>query len=354
MKSLALLLSVLQATSGFPHGPGETTSSSPAIAPNASTTLNSPVPEGVFLEKHLSMQDTPKTPGAKMIKTRTGPFNLKSMEMVSSTPRLRVDMPCTDCYLTAMEAGLELEDGTSVNIDSGAWLHHMVLYIMGPGHSDLTCPLNWPERIYAAGNERTTARLNEKEPLGIKVGKSDRLAMIYDLVNNAMEDRTFYVTMMFEYVPSTSPEFAAHKPAKCLWLDITNCGDSEEVAPPTPTFTLESQPYSMARGGRFINGYGHVHDAGQKVSITVNNDIVCDSAQLYGREAGFIESREGENPGMAHVSDAGTCREYGGWKAGDKLSVKTFYDSRTTPLNKMHDGSVQEVMGIAINYVVEE
>lgn len=63
-------------------------------------------------------------------------------------------MPCTDCTIIFVQAGLEYDDGTTADADTQFWLHHTVIYNQNklpavcslPGHVD---------KLFASGNERT-------------------------------------------------------------------------------------------------------------------------------------------------------------------------------------------------------
>jgi len=63
-----------------------------------------------------------------------------------------VEMPCTDCLITGFLAGLEFEDGSNANANTGMWLHHTAF--LNLNQSDTTCP-DYPSRFLASGNERT-------------------------------------------------------------------------------------------------------------------------------------------------------------------------------------------------------
>ena len=43
--------------------------------------------------------------------------------MSSNVNEPNIEKPCTECFVTAMEADLEDEEGRSLNADTGAWLH---------------------------------------------------------------------------------------------------------------------------------------------------------------------------------------------------------------------------------------
>lgn len=65
--------------------------------------------------------------------------------------------PCIDCVLTHIQAGLEYADGTHANINSGMYLHHVVLGNLE--RDSVVCPLN-SETFFTSGNERTRVELS--------------------------------------------------------------------------------------------------------------------------------------------------------------------------------------------------
>lgn len=48
-----------------------------------------------------------------------------------------IKKPCDNCWITAGEGRIEYEDGTEANIDTGAYLHHMVVASLGAGGGGL-------------------------------------------------------------------------------------------------------------------------------------------------------------------------------------------------------------------------
>jgi hypothetical protein len=77
--------------------------------------------------------------GATRVKIRYGPMNLPSTKdknfeattlFVSGMfdkMSVGIRQPCVDCTLLYMQAGMEYADGSDANIDTGSWLHHIVL-----------------------------------------------------------------------------------------------------------------------------------------------------------------------------------------------------------------------------------
>lgn len=78
--------------------------------------------QGPVLEAPLTTANI-KAPGGKVTKIRYGPFAIPAMGMLENKDIRNITKPCTDCFITGYEAGLEDEAGNSVNTDVGAWLH---------------------------------------------------------------------------------------------------------------------------------------------------------------------------------------------------------------------------------------
>lgn len=122
-------------------------------------TTDGPVPQGVYLEKPVTQAHA--APNTKVVEMKYGPFPIGAMAMLDNKLAPNVALPCSNCFITAMQADLYDDSGKSINIDTGAWLHHMVMSLMGTGKRDLVCPIMMgTQRIFASGNERTPVRIN--------------------------------------------------------------------------------------------------------------------------------------------------------------------------------------------------
>ena len=66
-------------------------------------------------------------------------------------------LPCKNCFITWMQAGLEYPNGTNANVDSGMWLHHTVLSNVARKDT-LGCGYKG-DRFFASGNERSAIDL---------------------------------------------------------------------------------------------------------------------------------------------------------------------------------------------------
>jgi hypothetical protein len=74
---------------------------------------------GVILEPDL-VPGKPGKDGATVTKGRVGPFHVRSGRS-QEYPILPFPPPCVNCWITAMQLGLEYEDGKEANTDTGAW-----------------------------------------------------------------------------------------------------------------------------------------------------------------------------------------------------------------------------------------
>jgi hypothetical protein len=93
--------------------------------------------------------------GAKRVIMRYGPYTVPPSMInngMKEFTEAAANRPCTDCYITKLQAGLEYPNGSIANSNTGMWLHHAVLYDFG--RKDLACP-DLPYRFFASGNERT-------------------------------------------------------------------------------------------------------------------------------------------------------------------------------------------------------
>jgi hypothetical protein len=82
------------------------------------------LPPGFQTEPDLDENVPALAPGGKIVKRRQGPFTLfpgnqveRELQWIPIT-----ELPCKDCYITAIQGGLEFEDGTPAYVDSGAFL----------------------------------------------------------------------------------------------------------------------------------------------------------------------------------------------------------------------------------------
>ncbi|KAE8444238.1 hypothetical protein EG329_000738 [Mollisiaceae sp. DMI_Dod_QoI] len=259
--------------------------------------------------------------------------------------------PCSDCLITFMLAGLEYEDGSYANANTGMWLHHVVL--LNLAQKDTVCPSH-PERIFASGNERTPINIcaNGTQKAGYHLTSSASLLIAPELMNTSPHPRSVYITLTYEYIPSPSP--LSFSPIKLIWLDIGGCGSSEYSLPPDsePAFSITSPAWSASISGEITFGAAHPHDGGLDVKVLRNDEWACVSRATYGESEGYREEGEGEGGREhEHVSGMSVCWGLGRMERGEEWGVVVRYDlDAREPMRGMH-GDLEPVMGIALLYV---
>jgi hypothetical protein len=288
--------------------------------------------------------------------------------MIWNQPVQNVAMPCTNCYVTSIQAGLEYADGSNANINTGMWLHHMVLMAKGQGKSDATCSssaFSLPhfavggtgantERIFASGNERTTIDMAPKDgrKFGYKVNNGDSFHLLVDLMNLNTTDKSVYLTLDYKYANGSAPGYTNVKP---VWLDIAQCGTSE-VPAKTGAYTL---PYTWTSNfaGTLVGGGGHLHDGGTNSQFLNNGAEFCNSVAAYGTKPEYVDPGGGMDHGDGghghaggmHISEMSLCPQGSTIKPGDKITLNGVYDANKYP-QMVHDGKLHSVMSIGILY----
>ena len=299
---------------------------------------------------------SPTAPGK--VTVRYGPYTIPAatptrMGMLANNFAFNVKRPCTNCYITSMQAGLITPDGQNANVDRGLWLHHMVM--MDTSKQDLC---GWPlgQRFFSSGNERTP--VNAGGPYAYPQGANGNWTLIYDLMNMTAQAKQVYITVEFGYSPLSTPNI---RPITPLWLDVAGCISASSVpARPGQKYTLRSTPITSQSAGKLIGIGGHLHDGGVNLEVTKNGQLICDSRATYGGKPEYIEGPTSlEMPGMAHLSEMSRCQgtreaPVTSIAVGDRIAIAANYDMTPTgPGGHMHEGEMapHPVMGIAIGYL---
>lgn len=192
----------------------------------------------------------PRVAGARRVKWRYGPFSVPNVNLKNNAGEMGMlynyptqeKKPCTGkCTILGFIAGLEYRDGKNANINTGTWLHHMVIFNVGEGRQDATCkakPISVPhtvvgassrnsERIFASGNERTPfAFLDASNKAGYMLREKDSFALISEFMNTDPTDKEVFLTVTYDIVDG-HPEGWSH--LHPVWLDIQQCGTSEVI-----------------------------------------------------------------------------------------------------------------------------
>lgn len=238
-----------------------------------------------------------------------------------------VRKPCSSCYVVGMVPSLVYPNGKVANYNTGAMLHHFVLF--NSSAHDVTCPA-WSQRFFASGNERTPMVL--PAGYGYPVAANDNWRMLVELMNMSMKTQHLQVQITYYTMPT-----AAHLHAVTpLWLDEDECGNSEYSIPAGHSDKVWNYSVPATIAGDIVATSGHVHDYGTHISVTdtTSGKLICSARAGYGQIAAYDKN-------IDHMSGC----------TGDPLAV--IHTGDTLRLDSYYNSPVAEngVMGIMIAYV---
>ncbi|KAF2665461.1 hypothetical protein BT63DRAFT_417021 [Microthyrium microscopicum] len=353
-----------------------------------------------------------KVAGSQSVKMRYGPYKVQNSTyksamdeygMLANYVERNIEKPCVRCTLLGMTAGLEYENGKNANIDTGLWLHHMVMFNVGDDRQDATChqreisvphvfigetPRN-SERFFLSGNERTPVMFTEwgVGDAGYNIKTSDKLAVIIDIMNDTPRDVVTWLTIQWDFIDGHPYDYEI----KPIWLDARQCGTSE-VNPPAgqKKFTIDYK-WKSDVAGQIVGTIEHLHDGGTNMTVSIDGRLACDSESLYGTKPEYISAPmapmapapapatsgtaaagghaghgSATPPGAAggghghsmgagkHISVQKAC--YGPsllektLKIGQTVAMSGYYDYNKYPGQVHEDGKPDEVMGLGIVY----
>jgi hypothetical protein len=270
--------------------------------------------------------------------------------------------PCSDCTLKYAKSFLKYLDGSVANINTGAWLHHLTMSVVGPGREDLRCPGGTAripkdmERMLAFHNDRndTYFGVTGTDPMGFYLGKDDSMILELMLKNELNTPKDVEYSIEWEYVPGRPEGWGD---VRGIWVDVAPCSAMmSDIEPPEgkQKFKISGPEWVSTINGRLLNTVGHMHDGGTAVSITKNGKTVCESQAVYNGNPDYIPSPEAILKGaieMSHISRYTPCINIGEIKKGDVIGISADYDfDKWKPIrNKV--GVESDVMGLAMVFV---
>ncbi|RAY17150.1 hypothetical protein DPM19_03060 [Actinomadura craniellae] len=230
------------------------------------------------------------------------------VELYSGCREMKIQKPCEDCYITGILPDLVIAGtDTSVNIETGGMLHHVVNMnisrkdpLCGPGlgkHINMLGLMQGGnERFFAAGNERTFGSVHSSGQYGYRVNAGDKWGLVYHLMNHTHQPLTVEFKYTFTWVKSA-------KQAHPYWLDIDQCGNSEKEVP--AGYSDTHYEARLWRRGTVLSLGGHGHDGILGVSLenASNGKWYCTS--IPGYEAGTPHGPAGPGAGTpGHPAEA--------------------------------------------------
>jgi hypothetical protein len=207
--------------------------------------------------------------------------------------------------------------------------------------------------LWAAGNERPTLRLNNKEKFGLELPAM--FMLMIDLMTEEVTPKNLTLEISYEYQTKSS----GYKPARMYWLSVGepsvpwSGGDKE--------FKFSSMPMYSASAGSLLYAIGHMHDGGTHMNLYVGGNLTCKSVMHYNARPGYTlgggghkvkrqHAHGGAEASAKHISDPGACTDFGPVKSGEKLSGEAVYDGSKFALMK-HNGKLERLMGNMRVYV---
>jgi hypothetical protein len=269
--------------------------------------------------------------------------------------------PCSDCTLKYAKAFLTYPDGSVANIDSGTYLHHLTMSVVGPGRVDLACPGGTKripknmERMLAIHNDRNETFFGNTatDEMGFYLAETDVMDLELMLKNEVNTAKNIVFSIEWEFVPGKQPGWGE---VRGIWMDAAPCDAMmSDIDPPSgkTQFKLTGPQWTSSVDGRLLNTVGHMHDGGVEVDILRNNAPVCTSKASYDA-VGYVPSEKALKDGaakMSHISSYSPCIGIGEIKKGDQLALSASYDFNKYKAGVNKIGKVSHVMGVAMVFV---
>jgi hypothetical protein len=203
-------------------------------------------------------------------------------------------------------------------VEDGLYNHHVVFY-----DQSKPAPQKWlacngkeiPEMpmaiVMGAGSEdpdrEYSAKSTDTIKTGFYIGKNDVITNMIDIVNYQERERTVYTVNELEYLPG-KPEGYVHAQSrsKCTLLNERWLRGANQNVPVIPMgvcdgmgslmnansihptkgntkFVLTGKnDVEITKDGYLVGTYGHLHDGGLKMVVTINGKEACTSSIVYG------------------------------------------------------------------------
>jgi hypothetical protein len=270
--------------------------------------------------------------------------------------------PCSDCTLKYAMSYLKYPDGSVANINTGAYVHHLTMSVVGPGRVDLRCPGGTKripkdmERMLAFHNDRneTFYGVTATDEMGFYLGKDDKIDLEMMLKNELDIPKDVVYTIEWEYVPGRPQGYGD---VHGIWVDVAPCSAMmSDLDPPKgkKVFQLVGEEWKSTINGRLLNTVGHMHDGGERVNILSNGKVVCKSEATYDGKAEYIPGPEAISRGaanMSHISSYSPCINIGQIKKGDMIGITSDYDFEKHNPARNKKGQDSDVMALAMVFV---
>lgn len=330
------------------------------------TSTSAPGDPSVIADDDPMNQD-PVAPGAERLRFQYGPVTVEPGQNNIEFSDGEIPKPDVPGWIVRISPNLHRTDGTVPPVDV-IHLHHGVW--LNTSRQDPTSP-RLPERIFAAGEEKTIQR--SPEGFGYRYDPNDSWTINYMIHNLFPTTEEILITYDIDFVPADAPQAADIREARPIWMDVVNGsiypvfdvikgqgGPDGELTYPTDVDAYGGGParneWAVDREGVLIGTGGHLHPGGLHTDLYVRRPgasaapgtpaaqfVEGDTARLFRSEAIYYE------PAGAVSWDVSMTVTPLDWRVavrpGDVLSMTTTYDTERA--------SWYESMGIMVVWMAD-
>ena len=259
---------------------------------------------------------------AETLKYRFGPIHIAPGRN-DIVFQLNDQRPAVNGWITGFKPNLTYVDGRVPLVDV-MHLHHGVWIINGAP-------------TFAAGEEKTEFRA--PAGYGYRYRTSDSWVMNHMIHNLTPTPADVYITYDLEFVPDTSPQAAAMKEVRTLWMDVMGIQ-------PYPVFDVHrgaggrdgrytypreskqrsytNNRYTVQEDGELVGTAGHLHPGGLWTDLTLER--AGKRVRLFRSNAKYYEPAGAVSWDVAMEATPADWRV--GVKRGDVLEISATYDSK--------------------------
>jgi plastocyanin len=319
--------------------------------------------------------------GAQRLRYRIGPFQVIPGQNEIGN-RIFAEKPQVDGWITRIRPDLVYTNGKVPAVDV-IHLHHGVWVNLS--RADATTTGGFPERFFAAGEEKTILTL--PKGYGYEYRASDVWLLNHMIHNLTPVPTEVYMVYEIDFIPATSPAARGMRPVRPVWMDVENgrpypVFDVRKGAGKRGRFTYPSDAraayagrdranqWVVDRDGVLVATAGHLHPGGLHTDLYLKRRgerirsarcarLRARAAQRRcrrnaprgrGARAHLFRSRARYfEPAGAVSWDVAMTATPPDWRvrvrAGDVLSTSATYDSRRA--------AWWESMGIMVAYMAE-
>lgn len=319
-------------------GPAAEAASDGSLLPG-STSLTTAPPDGpipavqeIDVDPDDPMNDDPIPEGATRIRYAYGPIEVTSGANNIVFSEDAVPRPDVPGYIVRISPNLRQADGTTIPSDQ-VMFHHGVW--LNTSREDPTASL--PERIFAAGEEKTIATM--PAGYGYDYDPEDEWILNYMLHNLTAATEELWITYDLDLIPADAPQAEGMATARPIWMDVQNgsaypvfdvlLGSGEGG---TYTYPDQAAPdddgrqkaeWTVDRDSVILFGAGHLHAGGTSVDLFVRRGDR--EVQLVNSRAEYYDPNGPVSWDLAMTATPDDFRV--AVQAGDVLRISTTYDS---------------------------